>query len=120
MRSPTDSTTFGITGEGVPWGRSVSAWGELDIAAVPRLRERLDEAVAGGTRRLLLDFEGVTFIDSVVLAAVVATQRRMGAEGRMVVATRHPYVLLILEAGGLDSVIEVFPSRDEAEAALLE
>jgi anti-anti-sigma factor len=68
---------------------------------------------------MLLDFEAVTFIDSISLAAVVAAHRRMGPGGRLALATGHPYVLLILEAGGLDGVVEVFPTRDEAEAALL-
>ena len=74
--------------------------------------------MSGGARRLLLDFTDLTFIDSISLAAVVAAYRRMGDGGRLVIVTEHPYVLLILEAGGLDSVIDVFPTRSEAEAAL--
>lgn len=120
MRSPTDNGTFTITGETEPWGRVICARGELDIAAVPELRAHLGEAVAAGARRLLLDFDAVTFIDSISLAAIVGAERRMGSEGRLAIATGHPYVLLILEAGGLDGVVEVFATRDEAEAALLE
>lgn len=120
MKSPTINGNFTITDEHEPWGRVICARGELDITAVPELRAHLGQAVDAGTHRLLLDFDAVTFIDSVSLAAIVAAERRMGPEGRLVIATGHEYVLLILEAGGLDDVVEVFATRDEAEAALLE
>lgn len=107
-----------LVDEPTPWGAVIAARGEMDIAGVPELRELLEDAMSRGVRRLVLDLSGITFIDSVSLAALVAAQRRMGDEGRLVIATSHPYVLLILEAGGLDSVIEVFGSRREAEAAL--
>jgi len=93
------------------------ARGELDVAAVPELRARL-EGVAPG-KRLLMDLLDVTFIDSLSLAAIVAAKRRMGPEGRMALAADHHYVLLILEAGGLESVVEIFPTRDQAQAYLL-
>lgn len=118
--TPTCNGTFSITDETEPWGRVICARGELDITAVPELRTHLGDALAAGARLLLLDFDAVTFIDSVSLAAIVAAERRMGPDGRLAIATGHPYVLLILEAGGLDDVIEVFSTRDEAEAALLE
>lgn len=120
MRTPTCNGTFSFTDEHQPWGRVICARGELDISAVPELRSHLGTAVDAGARRLLLDFDAVTFIDSVSLAAIVAAERRMGPDGRLVIAAAHPYVLLILEAGGLDDVVDTFASRDEAEAALLE
>jgi anti-anti-sigma factor len=118
MRSPTFSGTFGLTGEAAPWGTTIVGWGELDITAGPELRERL--AWAAGGRRVLVDLDAVTFIDSIPLAAIAAAKRRMGAGGRLVLVTRHPYVLLVLEAGGLDTAMGVYATREEAERALLE
>lgn len=120
MRSPACSAPFGLGAETETWGTIVTAWGELDIAAVPQLRAQLEAALSTGARRLLLDLGGVTFVDSISLAAIVAAKRRMGPGGRVAIATRHPYVLLILEAGGLDGVVEVFEDREMAEASLLE
>jgi anti-sigma B factor antagonist len=107
-----------IAHESTPWGAVLSVTGELDVAGVPALRRRLESQIAQGVRCLILDLSETSFIDSVSMAAIVAMKRRMGEGGRLVIATGHPYVLLILEAGGLDSVIEVFESREEAEAAL--
>ncbi len=99
-------------------GLLVVARGELDIASAFSLRDKLHGAAASGTQRILLDLADVTFMDSLSMAAVVATQRRLGDEGRLAVVATHPYVLLIFEAGGIDSVVEVFRTRDAAEAHL--
>ena len=99
-------------------GLCVVARGELDIASAFTLRDRLHGAAASGVRRILLDLGDVTFMDSLSMAAVVATQRRLGEEGRLAVVATHPYVLLIFEAGGIDSVVEVFRTREAAEAHL--
>lgn len=108
-----------IGDEWTPWGAVIAVAGELDLTGVPALRDRLDAVLERGVTRLLLDLGAVTFIDSVSLAAIVAAQRRMGEGGRLAIATDHQYVLLILEAGGLDGVVDVFRSREEAEAALV-
>ena len=99
-------------------GLLVVARGELDIASAFSLRDKLHGAAASGVQRILLDLTDVTFMDSLSMAAVVATQRRLGDEGRLAVVATHPYVLLIFEAGGIDSVVEVFRTREAAEAHL--
>jgi anti-anti-sigma factor len=107
-----------IVVEPAPWeGTLLVARGELDIASVMALREKLEGA--SGSARVLLDFAEVTFIDSLSLAAIVAAKRRLDEHGRLAVVADHPYVLLIFEAGGLDSVVEVFRTRVEAEAYLI-
>jgi anti-sigma B factor antagonist len=105
---------FLLAEESVPWGQLLKASGELDLAATPALRGWLTSAVAADARRVVLDFTEVTFIDSLALAAVVAAKRRLGADARLAVVATNPYVLLILEAGGLDSVFEVFRTREDA------
>jgi anti-sigma B factor antagonist len=118
VKAATINGSVVLADEATPWGAVIAVSGELDITGVPALRERLDAVMSRGVRRLVLDLTGIRFIDSVSLAAIVAAGRRMGDDGRLVIATSHPYVLLILEAGGLDSVIDIFSTRDEAEAAL--
>jgi anti-sigma B factor antagonist len=100
-------------------GLLLAARGELDIHAVDELRRHLERATSSGAGRILLDLAEVTFIDSLSLAAIVAANRRLGQAGRLGVVADHPYVLLILEACGLDSVVEVFRTRAEAETYLL-
>jgi anti-anti-sigma factor len=49
----------------VPAGEEVrlTAIGELDLAASPKLDEQVSELLAAGYRQLVIDLRGVTFID---------------------------------------------------------
>jgi anti-sigma B factor antagonist len=99
-----------------PAGQLVTASGELDAAAVPKLRELLGAAIDDGQTPVIVDLSEVSFIDSLSLATLVRAQTRLGGPSRMAVVARHPYVLLIVEAGGLDAVLAIFDSREQAEA----
>src|SRR4051794_22897801 len=109
-----------LTAEPVGWeGVLLVGRGEFDVSSVSALRERLDGAVASGAQRILLDLAEVTFIDSLSLATIVAAKRRMGDQASLALVVVHPYVRLIFEAGGLDSVVDVFETRAAAEDHLL-
>src|ERR1039457_1345700 len=90
--------------------------GELDYEVSPQLRVRLVRAIAAGRRRLVLDLSDVTFIDSTaigVLAGAIARLDEAGG-GSLAVVCTHEKVLQIFEITGLDSVITLHRSRDEA------
>ena len=97
-------------------GALIVARGELDVQSVPELRARLNEAIDSGTTRIVVDLAEVSFIDSLSLSALVAAHRRMGDDGRLAVVAAHEYVRLILQASGLEQVLDVFATRDEAVA----
>jgi len=89
--------------------------GELDLHTAPMLRERVNALLDGGARGLLLDFSGVSFIDSIAVAVIVGAQRRLAGTGRVAIIGSGEYVELIFEAGGLDDVLARFDDRKEAE-----
>ena len=100
-------------------GAIVAVCGELDMLTVPRLREELTAVIDGGVRRIVLDLSQVSFIDSVSLAAIVTARRRLGDDGRIgVVLEEGSYAMLIFEIGGLDSIVELFHSRERAVSRL--
>lgn len=100
-------------------GAIVTVRGELDMLTVPRMREELTAVIEGGIRRVVLDLTEVSFIDSVSLAAIVTTRRRLGDGGRVaVVIEEGSYAMLIFEIGGLDSIVELFHTRESAVARL--
>lgn len=92
--------------------------GEVDVASSGEVRERLRAAAEQGATKILVDLSDVTFIDSIAMAGIVGAQRRLPDGGRLAIAAHHPYVLLVLEAVGLQHVVHVFPTREEAEAYL--
>jgi anti-sigma B factor antagonist len=58
----------------------VTVAGEVDIATVPRLRERLAAPAASG-RPLIVDLDPVTFIDAAGLGVLVGAANRAAAGG---------------------------------------
>jgi anti-sigma B factor antagonist len=108
-RSPVGAGSLGLAVEHLdPTGAVVAVAGELDMATAPRLREQLNALIAAGARRLVVDLRGVSFMDSIALAALVRAQQRLGDKGRMaVVIERESYAFLIFEAAGLPHCLEL-------------
>jgi anti-sigma B factor antagonist len=115
----TEPPPFSVAGESHDDRAVITVHGELDMLTVPELRTALAEAIEGGAKRLLLDLTDVSFIDSVSLAAIVNARRGLGESGRVgVVIEEGSYAMLIFEIGGLDSVVELFHTRERAVAQL--
>ena len=106
-----------ISAETPDWpGALIVASGELDVQSVPELKEHLNEAVDSGAKRVVVDLADVSFIDSLSLSALVGARRKLGDDGRLAIVAVHEYVRLILQATGLEQVLDVFETRDEAVA----
>ena len=71
--------TAGSVSDATP-RRALHVQGELDIATAPRLRVLLDEA-ASGCSEVDLDLSGLAFCDVVGLTAIEDAQRRLSAQG---------------------------------------
>ena len=97
-----------------PSGLVLAVNGELDIATAPTLRDRLDAAIEGGTRRLVIDLSAVSFLDSVALATIVHAKQRLAEDGRLAIAVDpSSYVMLVFESGGLSQVLDLVETRDQ-------
>jgi anti-sigma B factor antagonist len=100
----------------------VVAGGEIDYAASPQLKARIAEHVEAGRRRLVLDLSTVTFIDStaigVLMGAVMRLDELGGGSVAVVCAEENKRVLRIFEIVGIDSLLELHSSREEAISAL--
>jgi anti-sigma B factor antagonist len=95
-------------------GALIVARGELDVRCVDELRSKINEAIEAGNNRIVVDLAEVSFIDSLSLSALVGARRRLGDGGRLAVVAVHEYVRLILQATGLEQVLDVFDTRAAA------
>ncbi|MEA2133559.1 MAG: anti-sigma factor antagonist [Solirubrobacteraceae bacterium] len=97
----------------------VTASGELDLAAAPRLATVLSIATAGAEPCVVLDLTAVDFIDSTALGAIMHASTEAEAVGKqmLVVALDGP-VRRLLEITNLTGRFRVYPSREDALAAL--
>lgn len=95
--------------------------GEVDYAATPHLRKRMQTAIETGGRRLVLDLSAVTFIDSSAIGVLVgAASRQESAGGSLgiVCGEENQRVQRIFDIAGLASLIALYSTREDARAAL--
>lgn len=82
--------------------------GVLDIATVSRLRELLNGLVVDGFVHLVVDLDGIRFIDSTGLTALVGARRRTHAlKGSLTVVCTNPRPLRLLEMTGLTKILDL-------------
>ncbi len=89
--------------------------GEIDVYSAPRLRERLVELVSEGHRQIVVDLEGVDFLDSTGLGVLVGGLKRLRTNGGdLALVCTQPRILKVFEITGLTTVFSIATSVDEA------
>lgn len=91
--------------------------GEVDVYTSPLFKERLVKSIDDGCRSIVVDLEGVEFIDSSGLGVLVSGLRRIKEnEGSIhLVLTREP-ILKVFRITGLDRVFPIYSSLEEAKS----
>jgi anti-sigma B factor antagonist len=96
----------------------VAVAGEIDIATVTQLRERLFELAVSG-RQLVIDLDRVSFIDSAGLGALAGTARRAAAHGASLhVVCARPRIRQLFRLTGLDRRVPLARTLGEAVDSL--
>lgn len=90
----------------------------LDSAEAPDFKDKLHNLIDGGKKKLVLDLERVEFVDSSGLGAIIACRKKMGTEGELVIASASEAVVGLFQLTRMDRVFRLFPTTDEAAAAL--
>lgn len=89
--------------------------GEVDMFTAPKLREKIVQLVDEGRYRIVVNLEGVTFMDSTGLGTLVGGLKRVKEHDGVLalVCTNRP-VLRVLGITGLNNVFPVHDSVDQA------
>jgi anti-sigma B factor antagonist len=96
----------------------VDVKGEVDLYTAPRLKERLKDLVGAGKHRLLVNLEGVEFMDSTGLGVLIgALKRAREANGALELAGLRNPVRKVLSITGLNRVFTIHESADRATGA---
>jgi anti-sigma B factor antagonist len=100
----------------------LGAGGEIDFEASPRLSECIDDHIHAGRARLLLDLSTASFIDSTAIGVLArcATGLDRSHEGTLVLVCprENRKILRIFNIAGLESIVAVYDSREDALADL--
>jgi anti-sigma B factor antagonist len=94
----------------------VAVGGEIDVYTAPKLRDKITELVAAGVYDIVIDMEGVEFLDSTGLGVLVGGLKKVRAhEGSLDLVCNQDRLLKIFRITGL---AKVFVIHESAEAAL--
>ena len=104
---------------GATFGALLTIAGELDIATAPQVRAASATPVVVEADAVVVDLSGVTFMDSTGLALFLDLQRDLLARNRrLVIACPEGPARLLFDVTGVDQQVQLYPSREAAEAAL--
>ncbi len=82
--------------------------GDLDISTLPVLRERLEEALSLGPRRLVVDFAACRYLDAQAILVLLEAHRAMWRrEGRLVLRHCSSATTRLLALAGVLNVFEI-------------
>ncbi len=90
--------------------------GEVDLHTAPVFKEALYELVEAGRDQIIVDLDGLEFMDSSGLGVLLGALRRIKTSGGNLhlVCTREN-ILKIFEVTGLDKVFLIYRSVDECK-----
>ncbi len=95
----------------------LSVRGEVDVYTAPKFRERLIELVSDGKYEIIVDLEGVDFLDSTGLGVLVGGLKRLRShEGDLLLVCTQSRILKVFEITGLTKVFSIYDSVDAAVA----
>src|SRR5258708_24562856 len=96
-------------------GTIVAPTGRLDVAGAPALKEAISEALKNGQPRVILDMEGVRFVDRTGLGSVIAALKQIrSSQGDLRLAAPNQQVRVVLELTTLDRVFPYYATVEEA------
>ncbi len=96
----------------------IAVGGEIDVYTAPKLREKLISLVESGSYQLIVDMEGVEFLDSTGLGVLVGGLKRVRAhDGWIDLVCTQSRILRIFRITGLNKVFSIYDSVAEAVAA---
>lgn len=116
MTTIDDQPILAISDELVGETRVVRCVGEIDMATVPQLRDRVSRLQVDGPPHVVVDLTGVTFIDSLGLGALIGMHKRARVLQGSLVVIPSPAASRVFAATALNRVFEIRATLDEALA----
>jgi anti-sigma B factor antagonist len=96
----------------------VTLRGEVDAYSAPSLRLDLRSLIDDGCSSVVIDLSAVTFLDSSALGALVGALRRLRERGgELLIVEPETTAARIFALTGLDTVLDLYPTRAAALSA---
>lgn len=102
--------------EGIP---AVDVHGEIDVYTSPRVKETINGLIQEGHHHLIINLEGVRYIDSTGLGVLIGALKKVREhKGRIMLICTNPQIKKIFNITGLVKIFEIYQDEDEASRAL--
>jgi anti-sigma B factor antagonist len=93
----------------------VDVFGKLNTGTSPEAEAFLNELIDEGANNFVLNLEELDFIASTGLRVILATGKKVSANGgKLVICNPNPTVGDVLRMSGFDKMFNVFATEDEA------
>ena len=97
----------------------VIADGYVDFDAAPALKENIMRQIEEGNHHLVIDLSAADFIDSTAIGVLVGALKRLQERhGSLAVVCTNDNIRNVFQIVGLDDMIPMHRSRDDAISAL--
>lgn len=94
--------------------------GRLDAQTTSLVKTRLQELAEDGIKKIIINLEQVSFIDSSGLVALVSGLRLVRKEnGSVVLSGVQPQAQVVFQLTMLDRVFETYPTVEKARQSLI-
>lgn len=94
----------------------VDVEGEVDVYTSMELKKELNKLVDDGNKKIMINLERVTYMDSSGLGILVAILKRLKKEkGSMKIVKLTPSIKKIFELTRLTKFFDIFETEEEAE-----
>ncbi|WP_371370811.1 anti-sigma factor antagonist [Sporomusa aerivorans] len=90
--------------------------GEFDVCGANEFRKIVDQAQdETGAKHILLNMQGVNFIDSSGLGVILGRYRQLAQHGgKLLVAHLEPSIQRLFELAGLTRILKIYPTEEQA------
>jgi anti-sigma B factor antagonist len=92
----------------------VAVGGEIDLSTAPAFEAAVATALKEGPSVLIIDLSEVTFMASVGLRILVATQEELRESVQVAVVANNPATSRPIQMTGLDEIISLYPTLEDA------
>lgn len=89
--------------------------GRLDAISSPMAEKKIFDSINNGEHRLLLDFNGVSYLSSAGMRMLLSTTKKLKTlSGQLAICCITTNVLDVLKMSGFDHVLDLFKTEEEA------
>ena len=96
----------------------VTIGGEIDLSTAPAFEAAIAGALDDDPPVLVIELSEVRFMASVGLRILAATQEKVSKSARVAIVADNPATSRPMQLTGLDKIISLYPTLDDALAAV--